>query len=165
MPKTWSQGGLSEAQIARIESQFRVPVDTLFGPVRQAWIIALARESLLPDDRALRILRDASEWQIEQTFQVDYAHKMLTLPLAAEGTWNTQTFYLDEDGWHGRRATWREGFPYWPAIGMEGRAPGGSLVEVLEHFLIGALDRTDRLLSPAWKTHLRLHADLYGPQK
>jgi hypothetical protein len=162
MPKLWSEGGLTAAQIARIESEFRVPVDRLFGPIRHAWILALAQESLLPDDQCLRMLRDALEWQVEEAFQIDYGRRILAQPLAAEDTWNTLIFYLDEDGWHSRRATWTMGFPYWPAHGMKDRAPGGTLVEVLDHTLVGLNDGNAPF---GWRDHKRVRLDLYGVPK
>lgn len=163
MPKLWSEGGLTPAQITRIETEFRVPVDNLFGSLRQDWILALAKESLLPDDLSLRILRDAIEWQTQHRFTDKHVQVVVGMALAAEGGWNTMTLYLDQDGWHGRRNTWNGGFPYWPARGMEGRAPGGTLVEVLGYILIGAQDYNDRP-SAEWTAHKRSRPDLYGSQ-
>lgn len=160
MPKHWTEGGLDEAQIARIEADFAVPVDDLFGPMRSSWISALAKESLLPDDAELRLIRHATEWYVNDRFIEHYARRILSMPLAADGGHNTTTFYKDEDGWHARHSTWREGFPYWPAMFMEGRAPGGTLVEVIEHVLLGVESGGRRATD--WDAHKAANPALFN---
>lgn len=124
---------LTDQQVQHIES-FGIPVD-LSHP-HTYWIGSIDRQSAMPTDAELRMIRSYIEYEIQARYNEQYRGKILAKRFPAEAGHVTKVFkkgslWLHQEnpfeGWLYRRGPFDGRYwPFWPA-------PRVSLIEVMDY--------------------------------
>ncbi len=124
---------LTDEQVRHIQS-FGIPVDSSHPSTY--WIGSIDRESAMPTDIELRMIRSYIEYEVRHIYTQTYQEKIFAKPFPAEGLHVTKVFrkgakWLHQEnpfeGWCYRRGP-SDGhyWPNWPAPRMK-------LIEVLDY--------------------------------
>jgi hypothetical protein len=127
MPEAQDRAGLTENQRVRIQSEFRIPVDSTWPGTY--WIICLDSESEMPTDDELAQIQSYLEFVIRRTYRESFARKLLEMPLPKCGGHNATILrkgWAHRGGWFYRASSWEFGPTYVPH-----EAPPQSLMAVL----------------------------------
>jgi hypothetical protein len=144
----------------------KIPVDS-FNPGTY-WIASIDRESVMPTDSELRMIRSYIDYSIQATYNLTYQERILAKPFPAEGGHVTKIFrkggkWLDREnaleGWVFRRITWDGGL-YWPTW----PAPRLSLMDLLDYinsYNAGVAQRG--VLDESWVKWKQAHPTVFQP--
>ena len=126
---------LSDAEMQRIQEEFRIPVDSFYPGTY--WIISLDRNSHMPSDKELRQMASYREFVVRDFYNHNYAEKILAKPLPKDAGHNTMIFRkgserpLTDTHWFWRKTTWRDPI-YVPSI-IAADYRGFSLVQAMDN--------------------------------
>lgn len=156
---------LNEADVARIQNQFKIPVDCEY-PLTY-WIIALDRESFMPTDIELSQLRNYCEFVVHNTYNNPH-YILVEKPLAWCSGHNTIVFrnglratnfrkQHDPGEWFYRRMTWTVGPTYVPDIF------GANDLKYEPHSLIDIFNRIEKNVPEKWEEWKNKNNKIYAP--
>ncbi len=148
---------LTDAEAARIQNEFRIPVDSHYPGT--FWIVSLDRESFLPTDAELRQIRSYCEFVVRSYYNESYQERILGKPLPADSGHHTIIFckgrgrqMATKERWGYRRRTWDTGPMYQPTLDQKPH----TLVEVMNRMETIASTRSEK-----WEGWKRQHPDIF----
>lgn len=153
---------LTDEQVAHVQS-FGIPVDT--SHPSYYWIGSLMRESAMPTDAELRMIRSFIEFEVRNRYNETWQEKALNdhpFPLVSghvTKVFRKGAMWLNQpdplEGWVYRRSTWEGGFsPQWPA-------PRLTLEQVLDRVWARIEGEGPVELSPYWVKWKTEHPDIF----
>jgi hypothetical protein len=152
---------LTDQQVEHVKV-FRIPVDS--SHPMTYWIASIHRESAMPTDEELRMIRSFIEYEVQNRYNLTYQEKIFAKPFPAEGGHVTKVFRKGSmwtnqpnacEGWVYRRASWEGGWhPQWPA-------PRLSLLEVLDDIWAIGWGDEPRRPSSSWVEWKAARPDIF----